>query len=133
MAIIKSQISCDITKILSILKNIIKKEANPLATVTEHNFSNIGYSCAAKWHIPSFREPNDWDLVATASQSTLFINKVMANANFKNMKLVHYSGVGLKIVAECIEMNANGNSTSLEVELASDRVDLRKIKIEETI
>ena len=45
------------------------------------------------------------------------------------MKLVHYSGVGLKIIAECIEMNANGYSTSLEVDLASDRVDLRRMKI----
>ena len=56
----------------------------------------------AKWHVPSFREPDDWDLVATASQSTLFINKIMDKDNLKNMKLIHYSGVGLKIIAECI-------------------------------
>jgi hypothetical protein len=50
-------------KILTILNNIAKNEDNtPL----------IGYpvligSHAAKWHISSFREPNDWDLVATPS------------------------------------------------------------------
>src|SRR2546423_9791251 len=121
MAIIKPQIlSYDITKILSILKKIIWSEANPLAKVTEPNFSNVGYpvligSRAAKWHVPSFCEPDDWDLVATASQSTLIINRVMANANIKNMRLVYYSGVGLKIIAECIEMNANENFTKFEV------------------
>ena len=83
MAIIKPQIlSYDITKILSILKKIIRNEANHLAKVTEPNLSNVGYpvligSRAAKWHVPSFREPNDWDLVTTASQSTLIINRVV--------------------------------------------------------
>src|SRR3954449_2419326 len=95
--------SCNI---LTILKNI---------TEIEGNDSLIDYpvligSRAAKWHVPSFREPNDWDLVATPSQSTLFINKVMPNATFKDIKLIHYPGAGLKIVAaDCIELHT-GNS-----------------------
>ena len=50
----------------------------------------------------------------------------MDNENLKNMKLIHYSGVGLKIIAEYIERKAN-KSINIEVELASDRVDLRKM------
>src|SRR5262245_38271239 len=102
MSIIKPRVlSYDAIKILSILKKIIRNEANPLATATEPNFSTAEFpvvigSRAAKWHLPSFRKPNDWDLVATASQSNLFINKIMDNASFKNMKLIHYSEVGLK-------------------------------------
>ncbi len=62
---------------LSILRNIIKDEGNP-PVASKPDFSTVGYpvligSHAAKWHIPSFREPNDWDFIATASQSALFI------------------------------------------------------------
>src|SRR2546421_6276455 len=99
----KSQYLSGASKTLSTLKNIVKNEGNPLVTVDEYNFSTIGYpvligSHAAKWHIPSFREPNDWDLVATASQSILFIDEVMTYTTFKNIKLIHYLGVGLKII-----------------------------------
>src|ERR1041384_7266029 len=105
-----------IDKILSILKNIIKHEGNPL----EPDFSTVGCpvligSHAAKWHIPSFREPNDWDLVATASQSILFIDKIMTNARFKDIKLIYYLGTGLKIIGKCAESRADENSIKFEV------------------
>src|ERR1700751_4030743 len=87
---------------LIILKNIIKDEGHPHIT-SETDFSTLGYpvligSRAAKWHIPSFREPNDWDFIATASQSILFINMVTIT---KEINLSHYTGVGLKINGEC--------------------------------
>ncbi|RIA84225.1 hypothetical protein C1645_832612 [Glomus cerebriforme] len=108
---------------LTILKNIVKDEGNST------DFSTMGYpvligSRAAKWHVPSFREPNDWDFVATASQCILFINKFMA----KNMKLTYYPGVGLKIIGKCIESNADNKSISFEVEIASDKINLRLLK-----
>jgi len=81
----------NVNKILSILKNI--KNENNIPPV---DFPVLIGSRAAKWHIPAFREPKDWDLVATPLQSTLFINKVMSNATFKDIKLIHYSGGGLK-------------------------------------
>src|SRR3954451_18635232 len=101
MAIIKPQILANkASKILSILKNIVKNEgSNSLI-----DYPVLIGSRAAKWHVLSFCEPNDWNLVATPSQSTLFINKVMPNANFKDIKLIHYPGAGLKIVGTCIEL-----------------------------
>src|SRR3954467_8797535 len=84
-------------KILSILKNI--NESEDLI-----DYPVLIGSRAAKWHVPSFREPNDWDLVATSSQSASFINKVISNAAFKDIKLIHYPGVGLKIVGICVEL-----------------------------
>src|SRR5438067_13787803 len=126
MAIIKPQIlSYDITKILSILKKIIWSEANPFAKVTEPNFSTVGYpvligSRAAKWHVPSFREPNDWDLIATSSQSASFINKIMSNAAFKDIKLIRYPGVGLKIVGNCCELLTDDGKLSLENSIGFD-------------
>src|SRR3954469_2161892 len=131
MSTIKPQIlSHKVNNILSILKNIISSESgNPLI-----DYPVLIGSRAAKWHVPSFREPNDWDLVATPSQSTLFINKVMPNANFKDIKLIHYPGAGLKIVGTCIELPRgnsyymDGNSTCFDIELISDKIDLRKMK-----
>ena len=64
-------IAYDILKTLSFLKNIVKNEGNSLVIVTEPDFSTIQYP------VPSFREPNDWDLITTASQSILFIIKIM--------------------------------------------------------
>ncbi|GBC05422.1 hypothetical protein RclHR1_06210007 [Rhizophagus clarus] len=108
-----------------ILNNITKKENNtPL----------IGYpvligSLAAKWHVPSFREPNDWDLVATPLQTILFINKIEeSSATFNNIKLIHYPGGGLKLVGECIERSTDGKPINFDIELASDKVDLRNMK-----
>src|SRR2546421_12816679 len=91
----------DKAQTLSILKNISKNEGHSPIIESELSFSTIGYpvligSRAAKWHIPSFREPNDWDFIATALQSILFINKVTV----EEMKLIHYPGVGLKIIGK---------------------------------
>src|SRR5438045_2724160 len=84
--------------ILSILINIIGSEGgNSLI-----DYPVLIGSRAAKWHVPSFREPNNWNLVATPSQSALFINKVMPNATFKDIKLIHYPDTGLKIIGDCI-------------------------------
>src|SRR3954447_2655985 len=89
--------SCNI---LTILKNITEIEGND--SLIDHPVL-IG-SRAAKWHVPSFREPNDWDLVATSSQSISFINQVMFHAILKDIKLMYYPDVGLKIVGNCIEL-----------------------------
>src|SRR5207249_771818 len=90
-------------------------------------------SHVAKWHIPSFHEPNDWDLVATASQSILFIDKIMTNAMFKDIKLIYYLGTGLKIIGKCAESRAGENSIKFEVEVISDKVDLRKMRLNESV
>ncbi|CAB4433698.1 unnamed protein product [Rhizophagus irregularis] len=84
-------------KTLTILNNITKNEDNtPLI-----DYPVLIGSRAVKWHISSFREPNDWDMVATPSQTTLFINKVKeSGATFKNIKLIHYPGGGLKLVGD---------------------------------
>src|SRR2546421_7780798 len=102
-------IAHEANKILSILKNIIENEGNSSLI----DYPVLIGSRAAKWHVPSFREPNDWDLVATLSQSTSFINKVMSNATFKDIKLIHYPGVGLKIVGSCVEDDSINNSDKL--------------------
>src|SRR3954471_21374101 len=98
-----------VDEILSILENIIEEEDSSLI-----DYPVLIGSRAAKWHVPSFREPNDWDLVATSSQSTSFINKVMSNAAFKDIKLIHYQGVGLKIVGICIELLTDDAKLDLE-------------------
>src|SRR3954468_2206239 len=95
----------DKVQILSILKNIVNDEGNPSVV---DDFSVIGYpvligSRAAKWHIPSFREPNDWDFIATASQSILFINKI----TIEGMKLIYYPEVGLKIIGKFKYINSS--------------------------
>src|SRR5947209_7327092 len=100
MAIIKPQtLANNEAQTLSILINIIKDESNPLVV----NYPTVSYpvlisSRAAKWHIPSFCD-NDWDFIATVMQTVLFINEIM----IKKMKLIYYSGIGLKLIGECIE------------------------------
>ncbi|PKK60889.1 hypothetical protein RhiirC2_792645 [Rhizophagus irregularis] len=98
---IKPQILADNYKeILIILNNIIKNEGNiPLI-----DYPVLIGSRAAKWHIYSFREPNDWDLMATPLQTTSFINKVKEyNATFKYIKLIYYPGGGLILAGEYID------------------------------
>jgi hypothetical protein len=131
MAFAKVQkLSFDKDQILTILKKIVKDEGNPSVIENETDFSIIGYpvligSRAAKWHIPSFREPNDWDFIATASQSILFITKFTV----EEIKLIHYSGVGLKISGKCkyIDSSTDGSSINFEIELVSDKVNLREL------
>jgi hypothetical protein len=133
-------------KILSILKDIIEHESSSLLI---DDYPVLIGSRAAKWHVPSFREPKDWDLLATPLQSTLFINKVMPNATFKDIKLIYYPGAGLRIVGSCIELytdhtdhtgdtddtddddNANDIATYFDIELVSDKMDLGKMKSNE--
>ncbi|GBC02369.1 hypothetical protein RclHR1_00460007 [Rhizophagus clarus] len=112
-------------KILFILNKIIENE---------NDTSFIDYpvligSRAAKWHSLSFREPNDWDLVATPKQTALFIKKLITSAKF-NIKLIYYPKGGLKLVGEYIETSASENEKpiSFDIELVSDRVDLRNMK-----
>ena len=81
-------------------------------------------SRAAKWHIPSFREPNDWDFIATASQSALFI-KLATLIN--EIKLIHCNayGVRLKIIGECV-LSADKNPVRFEIEIVSDKINLKE-------
>ena len=90
MAIIKPQtLANDEAQILSILINIVKDEGNPFVV----NYPTVGPvligSRAAKWHIPSFREPNDWDFIATVTQTILFINEIMILKKMKLMNFLH--------------------------------------------
>jgi len=118
-------------KILSILKKIIKNEDSITPLI---NYPVLIGSRAAKWHVPSFREPNDWDLVATISQSISFISKVKSIAAFKDIKLIYYSGGGIKIIGECIEpFSTDRKSIIFDIELISDKVDLRKMKPNEAL
>ncbi|RGB28339.1 hypothetical protein C1646_767949 [Rhizophagus diaphanus] len=112
-------------KILTILNNITKNEDNtPLI-----DYPVLIGSRAVKWHISSFREPNDWDMVATPLQTTLFINKVKeSGATFKNIKLIHYPGGGLKLVGEYIVQLTDKKFISFDIELVSETVDLRNMK-----
>ncbi|RGB32963.1 hypothetical protein C1646_762279 [Rhizophagus diaphanus] len=113
-------------KILTILNNIIRNDDNsPLI-----DYPVLIGSRAAKWHIFSFREPNDWDLMATPLQTTLFINKVKeSNATFKNIKLIYYPGGGLKLAGEYIDQyTADKKLISFDIELVSEKVDLRNMK-----
>uniref|UniRef100_U9UUK6 Uncharacterized protein n=1 Tax=Rhizophagus irregularis (strain DAOM 181602 / DAOM 197198 / MUCL 43194) TaxID=747089 RepID=U9UUK6_RHIID len=112
-------------KILTILNNITKNEDNtPLI-----DYPVLIGSRAVKWHISSFREPNDWDMVATPLQTTLFINKAKSsNVTFKNIKLIHYPGGGLKLVGEYIDQLTDKKLISFDIELVSEKVDLRNMK-----
>ncbi|CAB4389466.1 unnamed protein product [Rhizophagus irregularis] len=116
--------------ILHILE-VINKYENDRTSLIDHPVL-IG-SRAAKWHIPLFREPNDWDLIATISQSISFINIVIeSNAIFKYIKLIYYPGSGLKIVGKCIESFSftgrnHGNPILFNIELVSEKVDFRKM------
>ncbi|CAG8750677.1 16307_t:CDS:2, partial [Rhizophagus irregularis] len=112
-------------KILTILNNITKNEDNtPLI-----DYPVLIGSRAVKWHISFCREPNDWDMVATPLQTTLFINKVKeSGATFKNMKLIHYPGGGLKLVGEYIDQHTDKKLISFDIELVSEKVDLRNMK-----
>lgn len=118
----------DNIKILSILNNIVKDEGNQLVEPDFSGYPVLIGSRAAKWHVPSFREPNNWDFIATVSQSILLINKFM---NKKNMKLIYYSDVGLKIIGRCVEPYENEKYIGFEIELASDKVNFRKMKLME--
>uniref|UniRef100_U9UP99 Uncharacterized protein n=1 Tax=Rhizophagus irregularis (strain DAOM 181602 / DAOM 197198 / MUCL 43194) TaxID=747089 RepID=U9UP99_RHIID len=124
---IKPQIIADSYKeILIILNNIIKNEGNiPLI-----DYPVLIGSRAAKWHIYSFREPNDWDLMATPLQTTLFINKVKEyNATFKYIKLIYYPGGGLILAGEYIDKyTADKKLISFYIELVSEKVDFRNMK-----
>src|SRR3954471_21419406 len=121
-------LASNVNEVRIILKNIIESEENEDSNPLIDHPVLIG-SRAAKWHIPSFREPNDWDLVATPSQAILFINKVKPNAKFKDIKLYYYPGSGLKIICHCAELNTDKISADFDIELVSDKLDLRKIII----
>ncbi|GBB87802.1 hypothetical protein RclHR1_01430011 [Rhizophagus clarus] len=120
-----------ILKILTIINNIVKVDGESTSLI---KYPVLIGSRAAKWHVSSFREPNDWDLVATPSQSTLFINKVrMSGAScFENIKLIHYPGGGLKLVGGCINLFTSEKS-NFDIELVSDKVDLRNVKSNVTL
>ncbi|RGB24516.1 hypothetical protein C1646_772983 [Rhizophagus diaphanus] len=113
-------------KILTILNNIIKNEGNNSLV----DYPVLIGSRAAKWHIFSFREPNDWDLMATPLQTTLFINKVKeSNATFKNIKLIYYPGGGLKLAGKYIDnYTADKKFISFDIELVSEKMDFRNMK-----
>ncbi|RGB26020.1 hypothetical protein C1646_770983 [Rhizophagus diaphanus] len=115
--------------VLHILE-VINKDEKDSTSLIDHPVL-IG-SRAAKWHIPLFRDPNDWDLIATISQSISFINTIKSNAIFKYIKLIYYPESGLKIVGKCIESFSftgrnYGNSILFNIELVSDKVDFRKM------
>ncbi|GBB86896.1 hypothetical protein RclHR1_13340002 [Rhizophagus clarus] len=114
-----------VDQILSILKDIIKNDENNSSFI-DHPVL-IG-SSAAKWHIHSFHKPNNWNLVATISQSINFINNVNSCATITDIKLIYYPGSGLKIngVFACIDESF----IIFDIELASEKVDLRKLKQE---
>jgi hypothetical protein len=116
----------DCKKVLNILNNIIKDEDN--APFIDYPVL-IG-SQAAKWHIPPFREPNDWDLIATPSQTTLFIKQVKeSSATFNSIKLIYYPGGGLKLIGMYnVEQFTDGKPISFDIELVSNKVDLRNMK-----
>jgi hypothetical protein len=130
MNIVKPKILAqEFNKILLILNNILKTERKE--STTSGCPVLIG-SRAAKWHAPFFREPNDWDFVATVSQSNMLLKNISYNnLNFKSIKLVHYSGAGLKIIGECVESRTDENSSNFEIELASDIVNFREMKSNE--
>src|ERR1043165_875546 len=118
----------DFDKISSILEDITKIEGNEYVTF---NHPVLIGSRAAKWHDPLFREPKDWNLVATASQSIILLNDIRSNnINLKDIKLVHYFGAGLKIIGECVESQTD-ETCNFEVEIASNKVNLREIKSNE--
>ncbi|CAB4478814.1 unnamed protein product [Rhizophagus irregularis] len=115
--------------VLYVLK-IINNDEKDSTSLIDHPVL-IG-SRAAKWHIPLFRDPNDWDLMATIPQSISFINIIQFNAIFKYIKLIYYPGSGLKIVGKCIESSSftdrnHGNLILFNIELVSDKVDFRKM------
>ncbi|CAB4395815.1 unnamed protein product [Rhizophagus irregularis] len=126
---IKPQILADNYKeILIILNNIIKNEGNiPLI-----DYPVLIGSRAAKWHIYSFREPNDWDLMATPLQTTSFINKVKEyNATFKYIKLIYYPGGGLILAGENMKSIFEGNSEdNMKVDDMQDDDEINKIEFE---
>ncbi|RGB26017.1 hypothetical protein C1646_675133 [Rhizophagus diaphanus] len=114
-----------VDQILSILKYIIKDDEDDSSLI---DYPVLIGSTAAKWHHPSFREPKDWNLVATISQSILFINNVNSSTTFKNIKLIYYPGSGLKINGEFT--NKDESSIIFDIELVSNKVNLRKMKYE---
>ncbi|POG61675.1 hypothetical protein GLOIN_2v1786279 [Rhizophagus irregularis DAOM 181602=DAOM 197198] len=67
--------------ILHILEVIKYKDEKDRTSLIDHPVL-IG-SRAAKWHIPFFRDPNDWDLMATIPQSISFIN-IIHDKNYNN-------------------------------------------------
>jgi hypothetical protein len=109
-------------EILSILNNITKYEnKTPLI-----DYPVLIGSQAAKWHVSSLREPNDWDLVATPLQTALFINKVNeSSATFNDIQLIYYPGGGLKLIGMYIGKSTNEKPIRFDFELVSDKVDLR--------
>jgi hypothetical protein len=111
------------TEILDILKNIVKNDEDSTSLI---DYPVLIGSRAAKWHISSFREPNNWNLVATIPQSISFINKINSNAMLKNIKLIYYPESALKIVGECTE--SERDTILFDIELISDKYDLRKMK-----
>ena len=123
-------LSRKVDNILSILKNIIDKEGDSPLLI---DYPVLIGSRAAKWHALYFREPNDWDLVATLSQSTSFISKVRSSVAFKDIKLIYYPEGGLKIIGECTEPSKDRKSIIFDIELISDKVDLRKMKPDEAL
>ncbi|GES76290.1 hypothetical protein GLOIN_2v1486458 [Rhizophagus clarus] len=118
-------LSSEANQILSILKDIAKDDEDNNTSLT--NYPVLIGSGAAKWHISSFREPNDLDLIATPLQTISFINGINKYAIFKEIKLVYYPEGGLKIIAESQHVDGR-KSIIFDIELISDKVDLCKMK-----
>ncbi|PKY16222.1 hypothetical protein RhiirB3_467209 [Rhizophagus irregularis] len=118
--------------ILTILKKIIENDEDSTSII---DYPVLIGSCAAKWHIPSFRDINDWDLIATISQSISIINEIKTSKTFKYIKLVYYPGGGLKIIGEFIDRYISKDESSIifDIELVSDKFNLKKMKSNEVL
>jgi hypothetical protein len=116
-------------KILTILSNIPKNITKNTPLI---RYPVLIGSQAVKWHFSSFREPNDWDLVATPLQTTLFINKVKeSSAIFNNIQLIYYPRGGLKLFGAYNDKFTDRKPIRFDIELVSDKVDFRNMKSNE--
>ncbi|CAB4441119.1 unnamed protein product [Rhizophagus irregularis] len=76
---------------------------------------------------------NDED--TTISQSISIINEIKTSKTFKYIKLVYYPGGGLKIIGEFIDryISKDENSIIFDIELVSDKFNLKKMKSNEVL
>ncbi|CAG8648042.1 7206_t:CDS:2 [Acaulospora morrowiae] len=84
-------LTSNIDEALEILKDWKDLESN-----LDDNLPILIGSRAAKYHLPSFRETNDWDLVVTVSQTIELLSSFIIGS-IGSFQMLFYKGIGVKI------------------------------------
>nr|CAG8583862.1 2005_t:CDS:2 [Entrophospora candida] len=120
-------------KLTSHIKNaidILTKLPDPIPKNTDiasYQHPILIGSQAAKYHVPSFRDPVDWDIIATPSQTSNWLNSLKTKHEVE-LEMDYYKDICIKIQATCT-VNVKGieDVYNYDVEVVIGPHDMKEI------